>query len=279
MLNHSTKCRHKLVSGLVLMACSMIPVAQAQTQEQILRGVIDTVTPGRNRDKATPAPAVTAGDMLGSRVETTKTPHNVLYPTRKQLLKATRAGELAGLSRASPDDKKRLVESVQRILAMEYQVPPISQECAQHWFPSDVFGLLSEISDAKISTLDDQPPEFTTPANYQTTRIESIDRRLANLQNPRDPTTCDSRALGRVVPHPYKAALVSLAGNFAKATQNYVDHERARRVAQHQEVQAQANQRQATVRAAEQQRIDAEAARVRAAEQRRADKEKARIGG
>ncbi len=97
MLNHSTKCRHKLVSGLVLMACSMIPVAQAQTQEQILRGVIDTVTPGRNRDKATPAPAVTAGDMLGSRVETTKTPQNVLYPTRKQLIKETRAGELAGL--------------------------------------------------------------------------------------------------------------------------------------------------------------------------------------
>lgn len=280
-MNRSKNGRNAVAAGLLLAASCANTWAQPQLPDQLLRGVLDAVTQaqGRGRDRASPSVPVTAADMMGGIVTSTAIPQNVLYPSRQQLLEAAQHGELAGLDRAEPEEKKRFVDSVHHIFAVEYQISPISKECAQHWFPSDVYGLLSRIAQAKVSTLNDQPPEFTTPANYQRTIIESIDGRLADLQNPRDATVCDSRAMGRAVPHPYKAALVSLAGDFAKATQIYVDAQRSRRKAQYEGVLAQDRQRKAQAQAAQQQRIDAEAARIRADEQRRANKEKARVGG
>jgi hypothetical protein len=291
MSKRSEKKGRLTAIGLLLLAQCLTQNVQAQTPDQLLRGFLDTVKQSRNRDKSPPQSAqlspagVTAGDMIGSTAAAVPAAGQaVLYPTRKLLLKAARAGELAGFNRASAEDSKKVVASVQRILMVEYKVPPISQNCYENgFFASDVAVLLGDITAVHAITLSDQPPEFTNTNVNRDHYTDSINKRLARLQNPRDRTHCDDEVMGKIVSHPYKVALVSFAGDYAKATQAYVEGERARRKSEYQEAvaqqQEQERQRLATASAAEQQRIDAEAARVRLEEQRRAKKEKARIGG
>jgi len=290
MSKRSEKKGRLTAIGLLLLAQCLTQNVQAQTPDQLLRGFLDTVNQSRNRDKsplqsAQPSPpGVTAADMIGSTAAVPTARQAVLYPTRKLLLKAARAGELAGFYRASAEDSKKVVASVKRILMAEYKVPPISQNCYENgFFASDVAVLLGDITAVHVITLSDQPPEFTNTSVNRDNYTDSINKRLARLQNPRDRTHCDDEVMGKVVSHPYKVALVSLAGDYAKATQAYVEGERTRRKSEYREAvaqqQEQERQRQATASAAEQQRIDAEAARVRLEEQRRAKKEKARIGG
>jgi hypothetical protein len=283
--------------ALLLLAQCFSQTAQAQTPEQLLRGILDTVTQSRNRDKPPQqfgqpsSQGVTAADMLGSAAAAPAARQPVLYPTRELLLNAARSGELAGFNRATAEDTKKVVASVRRILRVEYQVPPISQNCYENGpFVSDVTVLLGDLTAVQVISLSEQPPEFINTNTNQANYTESINRHLAKLQKPRDRTHCDEEVMGNIVPHPYKAALVSLAGDYAKATRAYVEGERARRKADYQEKVAQqqeqgrqqqeiGRQRQATAAAAEQQRIDAEAARVRQQEELRAKKEKARVGG
>lgn len=281
-------------SGWFAMALCMAPAVHAQSPDQLLRGVLDTVKQARQRDQAPqqamqPArQGVTAADMLGAPAGATAAtgaiPQGVLYPNRKQFLEAARTGKLQGFYRATAEDSKKVVVSVQRILMTKYKVPPISQNCYDNgFFASNVSGLLGDLTAVQVLTLSDQPPEFTNTSFNRDSLTNSINARLANLQTPRDRTQCDEEVMGKVVHHPYKLALVSLAGDYAKATAVYVEQERSRRKTEYQEAttqkQDQERQRKATASAAEQQRIDADSARVRQEEQKRAQKEKARIGG
>lgn len=291
MSKRSEKKGRLTAIGLLLLAQCLTQNVLAQTPDQLLRGFLDTVKQSRNRDKSPPQsaqpspPGVTAADMIGSTAAAPAAEQTVLFPTRKLLLKAARAGDLAGFYRASAEDRKKVVGSVQRILMVEYKVPPISQNCYENgFFASDVAALLGDLTAVHVITLGDQPPEFTsTNVAGRDHLTDSINRSLARLQNPRNRTQCDDEVMGKIVSHPYKVALVSLAGDYAKATQAYVEGERTRRKSEYQEAMAQQQeqerQRQATASAAEQQRIDADAARVRLEEQKRAKKEKARIGG
>lgn len=282
-------------SGWFAMALCMAPGVQAQSMDQLLRGVLDTVKQSRQRDQPPQQQAaqharqgVTAADMLGAPAGATAVtgaiPQDVLYPNRKQFLEAARTGQLAGFYRATAEDSKKVVLSVQRILMTKYKVPPISQNCYDNgFFPSNVSVLLGDLTAVQVLTLSDQPPEFTNTSFNRDYYTNSINARLANLQTPQDRTHCDEEVMGKVVHHPYKLALVSLAGDYAKATAVYVEQERSRRKAAYQEATAQKQdqerQRKAAASAAEQQRINAEATRVRQDEQKRAQKEKARIGG
>lgn len=279
--------RHRMLGLLaVLLALSQTAPAQAQAPEQVLRGMFDAARQQRSREKPAPAnQGVTAADMLGTPpIAAAAVDGPVAWPSRQAFLDATRAGEFALFRRASEVDLKKIIASVQRILAVEYKVPAISRDCYEiGGFPGDVSSLLGDIAEVNVMTLSDQPPEFTNSGANRDYFVKSINTRLARLQNPTDPTHCDSQAMGRVVPHPYKAALVSLASEYAKATQVFVEEERTRRKRGYQDgmarQQQEEHQRQAANRAAEQQRIDAESTRIRADEQRRAQKEKARVGG
>jgi hypothetical protein len=300
MLNHRQPTRYmrsdrqlnRTLTG-VLLALFLAGSALAQTPEQLLRGLFDAAKESR-RPNATGGERrerTNAADMIGSPPPAAVAPPSVLWPTRNALLEAARNGSLIQLGQASEGDRRKVVASVQRILQAEYNVPAISRECFDNGgFPSDVAALLGDIGEVNAMTLSDQPPEFTNAGGNRSYYEESIASLVARLQNPRDPTHCDQRGMGRVIAHPYKAALVSLAQDYAKATQGFVEAERARRKAAYQEAMARRDQeerqRQAVSRAAnqqrmqvEQQRLDAEHARIRAEEQRRAEKEKSRIGG
>jgi hypothetical protein len=284
------KNRWRSHGWLVAVLC-MAPAVHAQSPDQLLRGVLDTAKQARQRDQAPqqamqPArQGVTAADMLGPQAAAAGAlPQDVLYPNRKLFLEAARTGKLQGFNRATAEESKKVVLSVQRILMTKYKVPPISQNCYDNgFFASNVSGLLGDLTAVQVLTLSDQPPEFTNNSFNRDSLTNSINARLANLQTPRDRTQCDEEVMGKVVHHPYKLALVSLAGDYAKATAVYVEQERSRRKTEYQEATAQKQdqerQRKAAASAAEQQRIDAEAARVRQDEQKRAQKEKARIGG
>lgn len=267
---------------------SLTPAAEAQSPENLLRGLVDSAKQARKAknipSEAASAPAaVSASDLVGG-APAPAGGTAVAWPTRQALLAATEAGQFIALNRADSADRKRFVTSVQRILNAEYKVPAISAECYEiGGFASDVHGLLSDIAEANAITLGTEPPEFTNTQGNRARIVGDIDRRLASLQSPRDRTHCDGESMGRMVPHPYKAALVRLAGDYAKATQVYVEGERTRRQTEYREAvarqQQEQQQRQAEARAAEQQRIDAEAARIKAEQEKRAKKEKSRVAG
>lgn len=265
---------------------SLASAAQAQSPENLLRGLVDSAKQSR-KAKSAPAEAasapaaVSASDLVGGAPAGGTA---MAWPTRQAFLAAAEAGQFIALNRADSADRKRFVTSVQRIMNAEYKVPAISAECYEiGGFASDVHGLLSDIAEANALTLGTEPPDFTNTQVNRIRLLDDIDRRLASLQSPRDRTHCDGESMGRLVPHPYKAALVRLAGDYAKATQAYVDAERLRRQTEYREAvarqQNEQQQRQAEARAAEQQRIDAEAARIRAEQERRAKKEKSRVAG
>lgn len=265
------------------------PVAQAQSPENLLRGLVDSAKQSRKArsapSEAASAPAgVSAADLVGGAPTPAGITATTPWPTRQALLAATEAGQFIALNRADSADRKQFVASVQRILNAEYKVPAISAECYEiGGFPSDVYFLLSDIAEANAITLGTEPPEFTNTQGNRARIVGEIDRRLASLQTPRDRTHCDGENMGRMVPHPYRAALVRLAGDYAKATQAYVEGERTRRQTEYREAvarqQQEQQQRQAEARAAEQARIDAEAARIKAEQEKRAKKEKSRVAG
>lgn len=275
------------------MACSamlaLMTTAQAQAPENLLRGLVDSAKQAR-KAKNTPAElasapaAVSVADLVGGAPAAAPTTAALPWPTWQALLAATESGQFIALNRADSADRKRFIASVQRILNAEYKVPAISAECYEiGGFAADVHGLLSDIAEVNAITLGTEPPDFTSTQSNRARIVSDIDRRLASLQSPRDRTHCDSDSMGRLVPHPYRAALVRLSGDYAKATQAYVEAERTRRKTEYREAvarqQQEQQQRQAEARAAEQKRIDAEAARIKAEQEKRAKKEKSRVAG
>ncbi|MBW8844020.1 MAG: hypothetical protein JF607_03475 [Burkholderiales bacterium] len=290
--------RHRragVTNASLVLACALtlglMPGAHAQSPENLLRGLVDSAKQARKSkntpQEAAPAPAATnvsAADLVDGAPSPAVTNSPVPLPTRQTLLAATESGQFIALNRAGSEERKKLVASVQRVLMAEYKVPAISPECYEiGGFAADVSGLLSDIGEVNAITLSDQPPDFTNTQVNRARLVSDIDRRLSSLQAPRDRTHCDGESMGRMVPHPYKAALVRLAGDYAKATQAYVEAERTRRQTEYRETQArqqqEQQQRQAEARAAEQQRIDAEAARIKAEQEKRAKKEKSRVAG
>ncbi len=228
-----------------------------------------------------PGYAVYMAQTAGSRPPTDARP--VFWATKQALLEATRAGQLLDLARAQPEEKAKVVASVERILVAEYQVPPLSKDCYSSGpFPGDVLGLLVGISELGANTLSDQPPNFVTGKDL-TVNKAALDERIARMRDTSNRTLCDGEALGRTVPAPYKAALVKLISEYAQASSSYVGAEHDRRVAVYQKQAAQLQQQQAAQQAAsnaaQQQSIDADAARIKAEEERRARVNKSRIGG
>jgi hypothetical protein len=272
----------------VALAVASSAPAQAQTPEQLLRGVLDIARQSAQQASPPAPPANTVYPGMVAPVRTAPEP-SVAYPTKQDLLAAAARGNLTMLGKASGEDRQQLVNSVLRILRLEYGVPPLPENC-DYWFASDVHNLFALVTAANVETLSDKAPEFYNHAARSQAKAQEINERLNKLQSPRDPTACDSRAMGRVMPHPYKTSLPALLSEYAKATQEYVETERAARKqayqqaveqqqAQERERQAAAQQRQAEARAVEQTRIDAEAARIRQEQQRRAQQDKARVGG
>jgi hypothetical protein len=208
----------------------------------------------------------------------------VAYATREQMMKATRAGMLAESGNASIADKQELVRSVQRILVKDYGVPPISPDC-RPIFEEDVKYLHQRITLVNVQTLSNQPPEFT--AVFPSTRqyVQEIEEKLEALRNPKSGGLphCDKNAMGKSIPHPYKAALITYFKEYAKETMAYVPEERARRVAKYQAaVAAQQDaerQRIASDKAARQKVFEADRDRIQEEEAKRAKKEKSRLAG
>lgn len=208
----------------------------------------------------------------------------VAYATREQMMKATRAGQLAESGNASIADKRELARSVQRILVSDYGVPPISPDC-RPIFEEDVKYLHQRITLVNVQTLNNKPPEFT--AVFPSTReyVLEIEEKLESLRNPKSGGLphCDKNAMGKAVPHPYKAALITYFKDYAKETMAYVTEERARRVAKYQAAaaaqQEAERQRIAIAKAAEQKRINDDNEQIKEKEAVRAKKEKNRVGG
>lgn len=285
--------RGKIALALAAMLMGTAP-SQAQMPEQLLRGILGAVSQQNSRQ---PAPA---GHPVPQFVNTTQPEvvvpsraapvPRVAYPTKSALLAATLRGDFAMLARASGEDRQKLVDSVLRILHREYSVPALPENC-DYWFAADVFNLFSLATEANVGTLSDKAPEFYNYASSSQAKVQQeISDRLQKLQSPRDPTACDSRAMGKIAPHPYKIALPSLLTEYAQATQEYVESERAARKQSYQsnlaKQQEQERERQAVVQArqveakvAEQKRIEAEATRIRQEQQRRDQQDRTRVGG
>lgn len=208
----------------------------------------------------------------------------VAYATRDQMMKATRAGMLAESGNASISDKQELVRSVQRILVKDYGVPPISPDC-RPIFEEDVKYLHQRITLVNVKTLSSQPPEFT--AVFPSTRqyVQEIEQHLEALRNPKSGGLphCDRNTMGKPIPHPYKAALISYFKDYAKETMAYVTEERERRVAKYQAAvaahQESERQRIASDKAARQKVFEADRDRIQEEEAKRAKKEKSRVAG
>ncbi|BDT66099.1 hypothetical protein os1_02520 [Comamonadaceae bacterium OS-1] len=119
------------------------------------------------------------GSPAGATAGTGAIPQGVLYPNRKQFLEAARSGQLAGFYRATAEDSKKVVLSMQRILMTKYKVPPISQNCYENgFFASNVSGLLGDLTAVQVPTLSDQPPEFTNTSFNRDSLTNSINARL-----------------------------------------------------------------------------------------------------
>lgn len=253
--------------------------AMPSSPEQLLRGVNEIARQrGAPQILPTSQPANAANlGMVGAVPET-----EVAYRTQKELLTATLRGDLATLGSGSGEDRQQFVNSVLCILRREYGVPPLPENCA-YWFASDVYNLFALVTSAEVGILSDKAPEFFNEQSDTHAKVQEINDRLAKLQSPRDPTACDSRVMGKVVPHPYRTTLPKLLGEYAKTTQTYVNTEHAARKHAYQESaakqQAAERERQTEARAIEQKHIDAEAARIRLEQQQRAQQDKARVGG
>ena len=208
----------------------------------------------------------------------------VAYDSREQMMKATRSGLLAESGNASIADKRELARSVQRILVSDYGVPPISPDC-RPIFEEDVKYLHQRITLVNVQTLSNKPPEFT--AVFPSTReyVQEIEEKLEALRNSKSGGLphCDRNAMGKPVPHPYKAALITYFKDYAKETMAYVTEERARRVAKYQAAlaaqQEADSKRIASEKAARQKVFDADRDRIQEEEAKRAKKEKSRVGG
>jgi len=227
----------------------------------------------QGQSATTPLPST---DMVANPPPMQLPPGSILWPDKQAFLAATQSGALADVYRANREERAKLAVSVANILQTEFQVPAIPRDCRR--FEDDVYTLLGNIAEANIVTLSDRGPEFVNPNSNSRSYASVIDSRVRELQASNG-DYCDQRVMGRSVAHPYKAALVNLAREYAEATKQYVNSERDRRKAVYAQAQQAELDRQQAARAAEQQRIDANAARIRADEQRRALKEKSRVGG
>ena len=245
--------------------------------------------PQGDRPQAAGAGGATKASDFALNAGTTPTPDSdngkpVAYATREQMMKATRTGQLAESGNASIADKRELARSVQRILVSDYGVPPISPDC-RPIFEEDVKYLHQRITLVNVQTLNNKPPEFT--AVFPSTReyVQEIEEKLESLRNPKSGGLphCDRNAMGKPVPHPYKAALITYFKDYAKETMAYVTEERARRVAKYQAAvaaqQEADSKRIASEKAARQKVFDGERDRIQEEEEKRAKKEKNRVGG
>lgn len=265
----------RLVRAMAAFCLVIASQSNAQAPEQILRGILNATRQGQQAPVPSQYPPPSAG-MVANPPPAQLPAGSILWPNKQAFLDATRSGTLADVYRASREEKAKLAVSVANILYTEFQVPPIPRDCRR--FEDDVSTLLGNIAEANMATLSDRGPDFVNANGQSRSYAASIDNRVRELQaSPGD--FCDQRVMGRSVAHPYKAALVDLAREYAEATKQYVAAERDRRRAAYAQAQQAELERQQAARAAEQQRIDAEAARVRAEEQRRAQKERARVGG
>lgn len=202
-------------------------------------------------------------------------PPSVMWPTKAELLKATRQGAFKGLPEIRVDmerDLMPLTVSVVYILEREYGVPkiqgrPLEYRTCLGEVHHNAGRVLRTITEMHLGTLSDQPPTYYREFNAESS-VSTLTMQLAQMG--RD--SCQVKVLGSVQPHPFVAALKSLANEFGIATKDYVQDERKRRMTAYQAQQEEAARRRREA-AAERERLEADA---RAAEQRRQDEERAR---
>ena len=212
------------------------------------------------------------------------------WPTKAALLAAASAGEFAGIPRSGDADAQTdlLAASVLYVLQKEYGVPPLpnDRQCARG-AASEVKYLLSSVLTYSNAGLSNRPPEFSTNIN-----VEPIAENLRS-QIKRAGTGggwCEVEVNGSRRPHPYGAALLSLADEFAKSSDRWVDAERlarqkayatrvATQKAEDDQKLAERQRADAERRATEQQRIDTERSRIEADQKRRQQQDKNRIAG
>lgn len=215
----------------------------------------------------------------------------VPWSTKASLLAAARAGEFKDLAEVRGNVEERtlpLTNSVFAVLRSEYGVPPIpaTREC-QRSAASEVYRMMALITQAHGDTLTQQPPTFRREPNLQATLAEAnaIQRRIGTGGG-----FCEQESGGVRKPHPYGAAFMRFLPEFAKASDEWVEAERTRRKAAHNEQmareqaaadeqRAEKERAEAERRAAEQKRIDAERARIEADEKRRRETDKKRTAG
>lgn len=213
--------------GTAVLLCSAVP-ATAQSSDEFLRGVrgvVDLLGQGQ----ANPADrrAGTGTIHTNPRQQEIIPPTPSVFPSRQALLEATRRGDLIALRQAPEGDKQQFRASLYAIVVNEYQVPPFGHAC-MNAFNRDVSDLFIELTNGWRSTLNDQPPSFF---NGNTQEMGLAQRGIANVRSKWDSqrTACDGNAMGRIVPHPYKAALMDLLGLYNAALQDVVTREASRR--------------------------------------------------
>lgn len=278
-----------VISDMAAVGAALNPNRASQIQAGASGLMALAGQPQGDRPQAAGAGGATKASDFALNAGATPTPDSdngkpVGYATREQMMKATRAGQLAESGNASIADKLELARSVQRILVSDYGVSPISPDC-RPIFEEDVKYLHQRITLVNVQTLNNKPPEFI--AVFPSTReyVQEIEEKLESLRNPKSGGLphCDRNAMGKPVPHPYKAALITYFKDYAKETMAYVTEERARRVAKYQAAvaaqQEADSKRIASEKAARQKVFDAERDRIQEEEAKRAKKEKSRVGG
>lgn len=265
--------RTRLLGVIGLTLSFFIPATGfAQAPEQLLRGILNATRQGQSASVPVPypMPGVQPAAQPGLAP-----PAQPLWPSKAAFLSEVRSGKLLSYTRFNIEEERRVAGSIYAILITDFGIPLMPRDCEVS-FSGHATGLIAAINSAYDEALTSTPPDFVG-RNYNPARaaqgIESYKQPLRQL------STC---VAGRQR-LPYQDAMLQLADEYQQATASYVEEERFRRQTEYQAAQARSRtaelERQQAARAAEQQRIDAEAARVRADEQRRAQKERARVGG
>jgi len=282
--------------------CAFTFTGNAQAQNQpfpfnVVRAITNSVVQsGGNAQNANPADGI-----LGAPPNGTPARSNVVlqYATKQAFLDAARNGELAGYARTSPSlttVTAPVMNAIADILAHEYDTPVPrwngqSQYAGGHsndWciisaVKDQMHTIVQTVTAATVASLSNQPPEFQN--DHAEDKRVVLNNEFRSLRN-----MCYQMVLGTKKPYPFIDSFAALMGEYAKATDEAIASERARRKAKYQQLLAEkqakdeqqaelARQAQAAQREQEQRQIDAEHKRIEEQERKAKENERNRVAG
>lgn len=322
------KILREWLSTSVAIAVGITLTSSVQAQAEVnLVDILNSVFIGATQQKAATQPA--ASGQLPSGLQPSAAPpqpaQTVLWASKADFLAATRNGELIAIDKAASKELTPIAISIASILQTDYgvvlpfrirDIKKLTDTCALS-FEITIARALNAVTKLHADTLTQEPPDFYKDTKEST--ITDIGYMERNLKSANYGNDCDMGILGARKPHPYKAALLQLMGEYGQATKDYVEAERERRKTAYAEEQVQklaqqtarddaqakrdaedktareyAHQQQAReqkaradaqakrdadIRAAEQQRINAERDRILREQKRREELERNRVGG